>query len=109
MVRAVSFPVSSSRSELGASSSSAGSIDDGGDGDDLGGLVYSRSERVPETPFSVQLRRYRQWVRVGAGGGVFGCWGVFGVFEVVDVVSGEEREGEREREGLKEQERLCKT
>lgn len=66
MVRAVSLP-----GNLGASSSSAGGggggvgVDggDGGDGDDLGGLVYSQHEEVPETRFSVQLRRYRALVR----------------------------------------------
>ena len=59
MVRAVSLP-----GNLGASrSSDSGVVDDGNDGDDLGGPVYSRHEEVPETRFSAQLRRYRALVR----------------------------------------------
>lgn len=60
MVRAVSLP-----GNLGASRSSASGVgDDSDDGDDLGGLVYSRHEEAPETRFSVQLRRYRALVRM---------------------------------------------
>lgn len=58
-MRAVSLP-----GNLGASSrSSAAGVGGGGDGDDLGGLVYSQHEEVPETRFSAQLRRYRALVR----------------------------------------------
>lgn len=66
MVRAVSGSLPGS---LGASRSSdrgsgGGAGDDSDDGDDLGGLVYSQHEEVPETRFSAQLRRYRALVRM---------------------------------------------
>eukprot|EP00903_Cladosiphon_okamuranus_P015368 g14194.t1 len=58
MVRAVSLP-----GNLGASRSSSGGVgDDSSYGDDLGGLLYSQAQDIPETRFSVQLRRYRALV-----------------------------------------------
>lgn len=31
--------------------------------DELGDLVYSESDEVPETQYSSQLKRYKEWVR----------------------------------------------
>ena len=31
--------------------------------DDLGGLLYPEADEVPETRYSKQLRRYKEWVR----------------------------------------------
>lgn len=58
MVRAVSLPGS-----LGSFRSSSALADEDDNADDLGGLIYSQHEEVPETRFSEQLRRYRELVR----------------------------------------------
>lgn len=62
MVRAVSLP-----GGLGSyrSTGSINGYNENDDGEDLGGLVYSRDEDVPETHFLAQLRRYRALVRAG--------------------------------------------
>lgn len=75
MVRAVSFPrtgrtrlersssSSSSRSSTSSASPSAFSANGTlADGEDLGGLIYSHDEEVPDTRYSAQLRRYRALV-----------------------------------------------
>lgn len=72
-MRAVSLPGNLGVSTSSSSSSAGGIGGVGGGGDDLGGLVYSQHEDVPETGFSIQLRRYRALVRILNSGQLCCC------------------------------------
>lgn len=47
----------------GSSSSRDFAGEEGLGADELRGLVYSESDEIPETQYSSQLRRYKEWVR----------------------------------------------
>lgn len=68
MVKATSWGSATSRSrglEPSPPLPPSGTVDNAFAGDDLEGLVYGQDESVPDTNFSRQLERYRQWVRPG--------------------------------------------